>query len=156
MVLLKFSSVLAIDVCSFSPDDCPQASFLCKNKRGGAVLSLPVPAQRQETLARETFGKWMVTHIDSWFAFARQLELGIEQMEELIFVTSCDRARSSTNVAFLKHQMDAQVSFGVEVTYGRERGISWQFSPDRIRGAVFNQGPSGQVQFYPIFTRQRI
>jgi hypothetical protein len=99
----------------------------------------------------------MVAHIDSWFAFARQLELGIEQMEELILVTGCDRARSWTNVAFLKNQVDAQVSFGVEVTHGSECGISWQFSPDRIVGAVLNQGPSGKVCLYLIFkVRQQI
>jgi len=54
-------------------------------------------------------------HIDRWFAFARQLELGIEQLEELIsliLVTGCDRALSWLNVAFLKNQADAQVSFG--------------------------------------------
>ena len=87
----------------------------------------------------------MVTHIDRWFAFARQLELGIEHMEELILVTGCDRARSWTNVAFLKNQLDAQVSFEVEVTHGPEGKISWQVSPDQIRDTVFNQGPSGKV-----------
>jgi hypothetical protein len=87
----------------------------------------------------------MVMHIDRWFAFARQLELGIEQMEELILVTGCDRARSWLNVAFLKNQVDAQVSFGVEVSPGLEGSIGWQFSPERIRGAVLNQGPSGRV-----------
>jgi hypothetical protein len=56
-----------------------------------------------------------VKHIDSWFAFARKLGLGIEQMEEIILVTGCDRTRSWTNVAFLGGQADAQVSFGVRV-----------------------------------------
>jgi len=109
-------------------------------------LSLPVPAQRQDTLAQEAFGKWMVAHIDQWFAFARQLELGIERMEELILVTGCDRARSWANVAFLRNKLDAEVSFGVEVTHGLEGRISWQVSPGRIRGAVLNEGPSGKVR----------
>ena len=87
----------------------------------------------------------MVTHIDWWFAFARQLELGIEQMGELIFVTGCDRAKSWTNVAFLKNQLETQVSVGFEVTHGPEGRISWQVSPETIRDAVFNQGPSGKV-----------
>ena len=103
-------------------------------------------AQRQDTLAREAFGKWMVTHIDEWFAFVRNLELGVEQMEELILVTGCDRAKSWTNVAFLKNQWDAQASFGVEVIHGSEGRIGWQFSPDRVLGAVLNQGPSGNVR----------
>jgi len=32
----------------------------------------------------------MLKHIDRWFAFARRLGLGIEQMEEIILVTGCD------------------------------------------------------------------
>jgi len=86
----------------------------------------------------------MVTHIDQWFAFARQLELGIEQTEELILVTGCDRARSWTSVTFLKNQLDAEVSF-LEVTHGPEGRISWQVSPEQIRGVVLNQGPSEKV-----------
>ena len=108
-------------------------------------MALPISAQRQDTLAREVFGKWMVTHIDRWFAFARKLELGIEQTEGLILVTGCDRARSWTNVAFLRNQLDAQASFGVEVTHGPEHRIDWQLSPERVVGAVLNQGPSGKV-----------
>ena len=119
---------------------------MCKNGQGGAVLSLPVLAQRQDTLEREAFGKWMVAHIDQWFAFARQYELGIERMEELILVTGCDRARSSTNVTFSKNPQDAEASFGVEITNGLEGRISWQVSPERIRGAVLNKGPSGKVR----------
>ena len=88
----------------------------------------------------------MVAHIDRWFAFARQLALGIEQMEELILVTGCDRARSSTSVAFSKNQLDAEVSFGVEVTDDLDSRISWQVSPERIRGRVLNKGPSGKVR----------
>lgn len=109
------------------------------------MLSLPVPAQRQDTLAREAFGKWMVAHIDRWFAFVQHLGLGIEQMEELVLVTGCDHARSWTNVAFSTNQLDAEVSFGVEVTHSPEGRICWQVSPERIRGAVLNQGPSGKV-----------
>ena len=97
----------------------------------------------------------MVTHIDRWFAFARQLELGIEQMEELILVTGCDRARSWTNVAFLKNQLEAQVCFGVEVPHGPEGRISWQVTPEQIRDAVFNQGPSGKVCQRALYNCQR-
>ena len=84
----------------------------------------------------------MVKHIDRWFAFAKHLELGIEQMEEIILVTGCDRAKSWTNVAFLESRADARVSFGFKVIDDR---IDWQFSPEQIQGAVLNQGPVGEV-----------
>jgi hypothetical protein len=88
-----------------------------------------------------------VKHIDSWFAFARNLGLGIQQMEEIILVTGCDLARSWTNVAFLGGQDDAQVSFGVRVEDTR---INFQFSPENARGVVLCHGPEGTVRLYPV------
>jgi hypothetical protein len=91
----------------------------------------------------------MVKHIDSWFAFARNLGLGIEQMEDVILVTGCDRTRSWTNVAFLGSEGDARASFGVRVE-GTGTGINFQFSPERARGAVLRQGPEGTVRLYAV------
>jgi hypothetical protein len=89
--------------------------------------------------------RWIVKHIDNWFAFAQRLELGIEHMEEIILVTGCDRTRSWTNVAFLENQVDAQVSFGVRVE-GPNTGINFQFLPENARGAVLRHGPEGTVR----------
>ena len=90
-------------------------------------------------------------HIDTWFAFAQKLGLGIEQMEEIILVTGCHHARSWTNVAFLGNQVDAQVSFGVKVdSEGPDTRINFQFSPENARGAVVSQGPEGMVRLYAV------
>ena len=114
-------------------------------------------ARREDTLAQGDLGKWMVKHIDRWFASARQLGLGIEQMEEIILVTGCDRTRSWANVAFSGGQLDARVSFGVEVIdNGLDTSIIFQFSPERAQGAVFNQGPEGKVRRCAVFKSQRI
>jgi hypothetical protein len=109
------------------------------------VLSLPVEAQRQDTRARGEFGKWMLKHIDRWFFFARGLELGINQMEELILVTGCDCTRSWANVTFLEGRTNGQASFGVKVDQGSDVGINWQFSLGKAQGAVCNWGPGGKV-----------
>ena len=109
------------------------------------MLSLPVRTRRENTLAQGDFGEWMLKHIDRWFAFARRLGLGIEQMEEIILVTGCDRTRSWTNVAFLGSQLDAHVSFGVNAVDGLNNSINFQFSPEHVRGAVINKGPEGTV-----------
>jgi hypothetical protein len=90
-----------------------------------------------------------VKHIDSWFAFARNFGLGIEQMEEIVLVTGCDRTRSWTNVAFLGNQVDAKVSFGVKVE-GPDTSINFQFSPENARGAVLRHGPQGTVRLYAV------
>jgi hypothetical protein len=106
----------------------------------------------------------MVKHIDSWFAFARNLGMGIEEMEEIILVTGCDRTRSWINVAFLenKDSQPAQVSFGVGVSVKvRAEGpeverpaydttINFQFLPENALGAVLRRGPEGKVRLYSV------
>ena len=109
------------------------------------MLSLPVEAQRQDTHARGDFGKWILKHIDRWFAFARGLGLGINQMEEIILVTGCDCTRSWANVTFLEGQTSGQASFGVKVDQGSDVSINWQLSSGKIQGAVCNWGPGGKV-----------
>jgi len=103
--------------------------------------------RRENTLAKGDFGRWMVKHIGSWFAFARNLGLGIDEREEIILVTGCDRTRSWTNIAFLGGQADAQVSFGVRV---EGPDIRFQLSPELVRGAVISQGPEGVVCLYAV------
>jgi hypothetical protein len=109
-----------------------------------------VKARREDTLARGDFGVWMVKHIDRWFAFARELGLGIEQMEEIILVTGCDRTRSWTNVAFFGNEHDAQATFGVKVVHGPANSIEWQSSPEHVQGAILHRGPDGTVRWCSI------
>ena len=91
--------------------------------------------------------RWIVKHIDNWFAFARRLELGIENMEEIILVTGCDLTRSWTNIAFFENEVDAQVSFGVSVEGPTSNpSVDFQFSPENVRGAVLRHGPEGAVR----------
>ena len=112
----------------------------------GAVLCLPIQAKGQNTVASTDFGKWIIGHIDHWFAWARQLGVGIDRMEDIILVTGTHRTRSWTNVAFPGGQDDAQASFGAKVDYrGDIVAINWQFSRERNRGVVLNCGPEGKV-----------
>jgi hypothetical protein len=110
------------------------------------VLSILVDAQRQDTRARGNFGKWMISHIDSWFAFARRLGLGIERMEEIVLVTGLHLTRSWANVAFFEGQANGQASLGVNVTHGPDISIHWQCLPGSVRGGVRSWGPEGKVR----------
>ena len=85
----------------------------------------------------------MISHIDRWFAWARQLGMGINRMEDIVLVTGAHLTRSWTNVAFLEDQTDARVSFEFQVA--ADASINWNVSPDRIIGAVLNHGPIGKV-----------
>ncbi|KAI9452571.1 hypothetical protein BJY52DRAFT_907300 [Lactarius psammicola] len=121
-----------------------EVSFSCPMNQG-AVLCLPTKAKREDTVASTKFGKWMIRHIDRWFAWARQLELGVGRMEDIILVTGTHRTRSCGNVAFPGGQGDAQVSFRAKVDHCDDIvAINWEFSHERNRGAFLNCGPDGE------------
>ena len=108
-------------------------------------MTLPVAARREDTVVRGLFRKWILKHIDSWFAYAEELDLGIA-MEDIILVTGCHRTKSWTNVAFNEVQTGAQLSLQVNVADALGANINWGISNVRIQGAVHNQGPSGKVR----------
>ena len=81
------------------PDEIPKATFSCPMKEG-AVLCLPVQAKGENTVAMADFGKWIIKHIDCWFAWVGQLGLGINRIEDIILVTGYHRTRPWTNIAF--------------------------------------------------------
>ena len=128
------------------PDSPVEVVFSCRKKKG-AVISLPTQARCEDTVALGDFGQWMIKHVDPWFAWVRQLGVGITRMEDIVLVTGAHRTRSWTNVAFPGGQVDAQVSFGANVaTRGDTVTINWKFSQECSRGAVMNCGPSGEVR----------
>ena len=85
----------------------------------------------------------MINHIDRWYAWAQQLGMGFNRMEDIVLVTGAHLIRSWTNVAFLEDQTDSWVSF--EFQEAADTSINWHVSPDRIIGAVLNPGPIGKV-----------
>ena len=121
----------------------------------GAVLCLPIQAKGENTVARRKFGKWILKNIDRWFAWARQLELEVDRMEDIVLVTGIHRTRSWTNVAFPGGQGGAQALFGSKADHqGGIVSIHWQFSHDHNRGVVLNCGPDGDVRSYTDCTGQ--
>lgn len=100
-------------------------------------------ARREDTLTRKHFREWITKHIDTWFAFAQELGVGIE-MEDIILVTGCHRTRSWSNIAFSEVHSDAQISLGVDVG-PVNASVSWRISSLHIHGAVLSHRPSGEV-----------
>ena len=130
-----------------SPDSPKRVLLKYSGNRGGAALSLPVNARREDTLAKGAFGEWIVKNIDRCFASTQDLQLGIEQMEEIILVTGCDHTRSWTNVAFLGGGGDAEASFRERILHGPDNdSVIIQFSDDHAMKAVLNLGPEGSVR----------
>jgi hypothetical protein len=87
-----------------------------------------------------------VKHIDSWFNFVRELQLGIDEMEEIILVTGCDRTKSWTNVAFWRGQANAKGSYGMKAVECADNSTEIQFSSGHVAGGVLNHGPQGTVR----------
>jgi hypothetical protein len=108
-------------------------------------MSLPVTSRREDTLVLGHFRKWIVGHIDSWFAFSQKLQLGIE-MEDIILVSGCHRTKSWTNVTFNEVHSEAGVSSGREIT-GDFAGdpTNWPVSNQPSQGTVQRHGPTGEV-----------
>jgi len=95
----------------------PNLNRYCFHALGKARF-YPIPCQPSIAIysLKKTLVKWIVTHIDLWYAFTRRLGLGITRMEDIVLVMGCDLTRSSTNIAFLQGCGEARVAFGVHVT----------------------------------------
>ena len=123
------------------PDDDSRVTVTCPGRRGAMIL-LPFPAQREDTIARGDFGRWIIRHIDLWFAFAQALGVGISRMQDIILVTGRHCARSWVNVAFSEGQRDAEVSFVARVSGTSGVNIERRL----VRGdVVLKIGPTGEV-----------
>ena len=111
-------------------------------------MYLPLPAERQDTVARGDYGGWLLRHIDACFQVALGLGGGVERMEDIVLVTGCHLAKSWVNVAFSENRGGTRVSFGVR-TSGNS-GV--HFDEWNVSGRGMKFGPSGQVGFYKNFS----
>jgi hypothetical protein len=112
---------------------------------GGEEQFYPFQCQlsaRTDTIVQKAFAKFILNHIDEWYAFAHECEFGIRR-EDIILVTGCHLAKTWGTVAF--QERGEQLSFGVQVSGSSD--ITWQFTPEGAGGVAFNLGPSGQVRF---------
>ena len=131
------------------PDDDSPVTFSCSGTKG-ALISLPITAQREDTVAQGDFGKWIVSNIDECMRLAEDLGWGVNRMEDIILVTGRHLAKSWVNVTFSESRGGAQVSFGVRVS-----GDSCVHLEERnMTGGELKLGPSGEVGFCVQFTVQ--
>jgi hypothetical protein len=110
-------------------------------------LYLPLPAERQDTVARGDYGEWLLRYIDACFQVALDLGCGVERMEDIVLISGCHLAESWVNVAFSENRGGTRVSFGVR-TSGNS-GV--HFDEWNMSGRGLKLGPSGQVGLYMNF-----
>jgi hypothetical protein len=129
------------------PDDDTQITVTCSGEQG-ASLSLPYPAECEDTVALGDFGKWLVRNTDHCLRIAEARGLGI-QREDIILVTGRHLARSWINVAFSETRQGAQVCFRAIIS-----GTSGVHLEGRnTSGGYLKLGPSGEVGLCTSFLR---
>jgi hypothetical protein len=106
-----------------------------------------LPAERQETVARREFGKWIIENVDACFKIAVDLGYAVDRMEDIVLVTGCHLARSWVNIAFSESRGGAEVSFRVQVS----GNSSVHFDERDVRGRGLKLGPTGEVGFLTHF-----
>ena len=134
------------------PDDDKLVTF--SNHFGGgkgALISLPFPAEREDTLAHGDFSKWIVKNIDDCMKLAEDFGWGFTaRMEDIILVTGRHLAKSWVNAispATGINLLGTQVSFGVQAS-----GSGVHFEERNVSGAVLKLGPTGEVGPYKTST----
>jgi hypothetical protein len=108
----------------------------------GAFLHLPLLADREETIARDDFGKWLLKHVDDCLKVAHNLGCDINRMEDIVLVTGRHLARSWVSVAF-PSGLYAEVSFQTRVS--GSSGV--YFVKLDESGGELKFGPTGEVRF---------
>lgn len=99
-----------------------------------------MPAERQETVARREFGKWIIENVDACFKIAVDFGYAVDRMEDIVLVTGCHLARSWVNIAFSESRGGAEVSFRVQVS----GNSSVHFDERDVRGRGLKLGPTGE------------
>jgi hypothetical protein len=128
------------------PDDDTQVTFSCSGKQG-ALLYLPFPAEREDTVALGDFGKWLIKNIYNCMRLVEERGLGVNRMEDIIFVTGRHLARSWARAVFSESRGGAEVSF---VAQGSDNSVV-HLEERNVNGAHLEFGPNGEVGFRIIF-----
>ena len=77
-------------------------------------------------------GEYIRDHVASWFNWAQTNRLGVEHMEDLIFVTGCTLVTSWAAVAFMENTTDAEITLVSGPPINGGTNFYW----DDIRGTV--------------------
>jgi hypothetical protein len=109
------------------------------------LLYLPFLADREETIARLDFRKWIVEHIDDCLKVANDLGYGVDRMEDIVLVTGRHLAKSWVSVAFPARRgtVQSEVSFRARVS----GPSSVHFVHLDESGGELKLGPAGEVDF---------
>ena len=122
------------------PDDKTQVTFSCSGRQG-ALLYLPFPAEREDTVALGNSGKWMINNVYNCMRLAEERGMGVNHMEDIILVTVRHLERSWVRAIFSESWGGADVSFVAQSSGGSAVHIEER----NVSGAQLEFGPNGEV-----------
>jgi hypothetical protein len=102
-----------------------------------------VTSQREDTLLRDDFSKWIIMNIDSCSAFADKFE----PETEIILVTGRHRTSTWANIAFNSNECPE-----LHVASALGARADWQTLTLDIPALLWHRGPPGEVCGTPIAT----
>ena len=97
----------------------------------GALLSLPSGGRRKDVIRTKVFEDYIRDHVVSWYTWARNNNLGVERMEDLILVSGCMLVTSWAAATFVENTMEAKISLASRPLNNGAATFSW----------TNNQGP---------------
>ena len=116
----------------------------------GALLSLPNGGRHKDAIRTKAFEDYIRDHVVSWYTWARNNNLGVERMEDLIPVTGCTLVTSWAAAAFDETPVNSSISLhahkldrgGAEFLWSNIRGNveyhNSHFDPVRSPGYCFS------------------
>jgi len=81
-----------------------------KFRNRGALLSLPNGGLRQDVIRTKAFEDYIRDHVDRWFTWAQRIQLGVEQIENLILVSGCTLVTSWAAAVCVDNASEAEIS----------------------------------------------
>ena len=110
---------------------CSAEGVTYKFRSRGALLSLPNGGRRKDVIRTKAFEDYIRDNVVSWYTWARNNNLGVERMEDLILVSGCMLVTSWAAATFVENTMDAKISLASRPFHNGAATFVW----------TNNQGP---------------
>jgi hypothetical protein len=125
-----------------NPPSAEGNRYECRGQ--GALISLPHPAYRKDTMRKKAFEEYIRENVAGWFAWSQRYQLDVERMEDLILVSGCTLVTSWAAAAFVEPSVKTDICLAAEPFNNGGARFTWS----NIHGIVANHNSlSGPVRY---------
>ena len=107
-------------------------SITYKFRNYGALLSLPNGGHREEAIRPKVFEDYIRDHVDKWFSWAQNNQLGVERMEDLIFVSGCTLVTSWAAAVCVDNNFESEISLESRMLSNDPVSFVWRNVQGRV------------------------